>query len=181
MARFLPTLLAALLALALLVRAMWDARVLMSGPDISFGGPGEYHLVTPVASVFTVWHESTTTIDGVYSVREARLPPGTEIVIEHAGKIIPARVCGSNRTGGSAGDKSSVLSFTAPEPGDYLVKASGFQEKRSFGITRGNGIGPVFAVIGWFIGAGFSILVFLAFLILRLAKIFPQQPKPPRG
>ena len=180
MSRFLPTLLLALLAIGFLIKAFFGVHKFSSDPDFSFYGPGEYRLVAPFASDFTVWHKSTSTIDGVYSVREPRLPPGAEIVIEHSGTIVPAAVYGSNYTSGDHGDKSSVLRFTANEPGEYVIKVSGFQEKRSFEITRGNGVGPVFAVIGWFLAAGFTFVAFLIFLILSLAKVFPKKSKPAR-
>lgn len=177
MPRYLPTLLSALLCVALLAKGVNGIVTISDEPSVTFDGPGEYVFKAPLTSEFTIWHANVASIDGVYTVSEKGLPAGTRIVVEHGGKIVPTTPHAGSQTSGSSGEKVSVLSFTAAETGDYLIKVSGFAEKRSFVINRGIGLGPILAIIGWFLLAGLDLTLCIGLLILALAGKFPRRTK----
>lgn len=174
--RFLPTLVAAVVAAGLVARAAHDLRSFVETPAVSFLGPGEFHYPAPVASTYTLWHAATTTIDGTFTINESRLPAGTRIAVTHAGRTVDTVPDGSTTTTGSeSGQKVSVLRFKAGEPGDYLITVSGFSEKRRFVVTEGYGIGPLFGAIGWMFGAALGVVATVLILIVALAGVFPRR------
>ncbi|MEN9403245.1 MAG: hypothetical protein RL091_1948 [Verrucomicrobiota bacterium] len=149
-------------------------------PDSLFSGPGEFHLMVTGPSDYSVWHHSTASIDGVYSVREPKLPDGARIIVEHGGALVPTRAYGgATVSGASSGDKHSILSFRATEPGDYLIKVTGFEDCHAFSVTRGNGLAPLFGVVGWIFSGVFAAITVLFFLILALTRKFPKPAAPP--
>lgn len=181
MPRFLPsflTLLAAAVCFGMMVHVF---KQLADEPETDFAGPGEFTFTAPAADHFTLWHKATASIDGIYTVREKRLPAGTEITITHAGVMVPAKVDGSNYISGEEhGDKFSVLTFKAPEPGDYVINVSGLTDKHAFSITRGQGMREILRLFGWGGATMITGGLFALCLILALMKVFPKPAIPPQ-
>jgi hypothetical protein len=179
MPRFLPTIFPALVMVLLFTKGAMALVSLLREPNALFTGPGEYRLHVPAPADYSVWHHTTASMDGVYAVRAPKLPDGAEITVEHDGVLVPTRpYSGTTVSGTSSGDRYSVLRFHAEEAGDYLIKVTGLADRHAFSVTRGNGIGPVFAVIGWFVAGGFAGMTALLFLILALARKFPKPAVP---
>lgn len=181
MPRFLPSFLIALVTAVLTGLTVREYQRTSVEPDTDFTGPGEFTFTAPVADHFTLWHHATASIDGIYSVRENRLPAGTEITITHAGVVIPAKVDGTNYvSGGETGDKTSVLTFKAPAPGDYLITVTGLPEKHAFSISRGQGLLPFLRVLGWGLSAAFAGGLLVICLLLDYTRTRPKPlPAPP--
>lgn len=181
MPRFLPSILIALVAAGFTGMTVREAGRISVEPDVDFTGPGEFTFTAAAADHFTLWHNATASIDGVYAVREKRLPAGTEITITHAGIVIPAKVDGTNYiSGGESGDKTSVLTFKAPAPGDYLITITGLPEKHAFSISRGLGLMPFLSVIGWGLSAAFAGGLHVIFLLLDFTRNRPKTSTPPK-
>lgn len=149
-------------------------------PDVLFTGPGEYHLNVKEPSDYSVWHQTTASNHGVFTVHGPDLPNGTRITVERSGEVVPTRVYGGATISGTgSGTKHSILIFTALVPGDYLIKVTGFEDSHTFSISQGNGLGSFFSFFGWLMAAGFAGVVAVTFLILALAKKFPKGAVPP--
>jgi len=181
MPRFFRSILIALLAAVFTGLAVREYQRISVEPDIDFTGPGAFTFTAAAADHFTLWHNATASIDGIYSVRENRLPAGTEITITHAGVVIPAKVDGTNHVSGSeTGDKTSVLTFQAPARGDYLITVTGLPVKHAFSISRGRGLMPFLRMIGWGLSAAFAGGLLVIFLLLDYTRNRPKPlPAPP--
>lgn len=178
MPRFIPSLLIALVTAAFTGITVREAKRISVEPETNFTGPGVFTFTAKVADHFTIWHNATASIDGIYSVREKRLPAGTEISVSLAGVVVPAMVDGTNQvSGGEAGDKTSVLTFRTPAPGDYLITITGLPEKHAFSISRGQGLLPFLRVIGWGLATAFAGGLLVIFLLLDFTKTFPKPLK----
>ncbi len=181
MPRFLPTLLATLLTAFLFAMGVLRSRELKDYPDFDFVGPGEFHFQAAAGTDYTLWYKSTASIDGVYLIKDSRLPVGTSISVEHNGQKIPTIVNGSNQVEGSEGDRHSVLVFKTTSAGDYLVKTSGLGDQRAFRISQGYGFRELSGIFLWFLAAMVSTVLVFVFIILAATKRFPKPAAPARG
>jgi len=180
MPRFLPSILIALVTAVCTGLAVREYRGISVEPDVDFTGPGDFTFTAAAADHYTLWHNATASIDGIYSVRDKRLPTGTEIAVRHAGAVVPTKVDGTNHVSGNeSGDKTSVLTFRTPAPGDYLITITGLPEKHAFSISRGLGLVPFLRMIGWGLAAAFAGGLLVIFLLLDFTKTYPKPPKAP--
>ncbi len=181
MPRFLPSVIAAIFAAICLGFSVRGFTRAAAGPETDFTEPGTFTFTVTEADHYTLWHKTAASIDGIYTVRDARLPAGTEISVTHNGAIVPTVPEGTNSTSGTrGGDKSSVLYFKALEPGDYLVTTTGLPERHGFSLSRGIGLVAIFTIIGWSAAAAFFTVISGLFLLLAFTNIFPKKPLPPR-
>lgn len=176
--RFLPTVIAGLAFAASLVFTIGAFRDLMQSEEPVFAGPGEYVFTATHAGDHTLWHHTSGTFDGAFIVRDPGLPGGTEISISQRGTDIPTRAYGNHTSSRPSGEKISVLAFTVPTPGEYLVTMRGFEEKRFFSVTEGLGLRGLFAAISGCFASIAALLVSVTLLILALTGTFPRRAPP---
>ena len=175
MRRFIPTIMAGVVLVAFGARGIWGFQQLLQEPELVFDTSGEYRLNAPLAAPYTLWYAATASVAGVYQVGEPTLPVGTRIEITHGGVIVPTTPDATTHSERRGGDRVSVLTFEAKEPGEYLIKVSGFTGVRHFEITKGNFLSSFLTVFGAFGAAMATGALALLLLILALTGIWPKQ------
>lgn len=176
MTRFVPALLTAIICTLCVVRAVENIRQLLRPPDAVFEGPAVFLFEAPATDEFTLWHLVSASDEGEFVVREADLPIGTRIKISGQGQTIPTIADTTTTTTSSHGQRKSVLRFTAQHGVKYQIEVSGFADKRSFVVTHGPIVKPLFIAMAW-IGTGcVSALATLVLVILAATNVFPKKP-----
>lgn len=152
-------------------------------PGSNFDGPGERMVEVPEAGMYTLWLDSTITVDGVLRRTGGTLPDGAEISARMAdGTQIEVRHSGNETVSINGDTRVAIAKLEIPAAGELLIATSGFDEPLGFRLDQFDFMKEFLSMMGWAAGAGAAALVAVLCVILAIfSRSRPTVPPPLRG
>jgi len=173
MKKFRYALIALAVSLALILPAIRLIYSAATKKPTFFNADGRAVLTAQKPATLTVWYYTESVVNGHYHKVE-EVPDGVAIAATFNGRDLPLSLDRSTTVSMSDGEKKSLFSIPASQPGDYVVEIKNNPGGIKFAVSVGSG---VWAFFKGFILCGFGgafFVIALVFTALAATNTFPK-------